>query len=706
MTSNFPFTPALWSYGLACSIFVAFAALMVVSWRGGARAALLLGAIAFSALWSALIWASLTFPASALWQAAGFADALRISSWLIFLTLLLEGWQRTDNVKFATKRTVRYFAAPAALLLASALLVPPPPWENISELTGQLGDYYVLLAISVFGLALTEQLYQRTPENRRWAIKPLVIGLGGMFALDLLIYSGAILLHRLDPAMWAARGIADALVIFLVGVSTARNTSWTVDVQISRDVVYQSTALLITGAYLLVVAGAAYWVHFFGGEWGGTLQVALVFAALLGLAALLLSRELRARVRVLISKNLFSYRYEYRQEWLRFTRVLGTTEPGINLYQRVVRSLADLVESNGGAIWLERDGVFSEVANVDMQRIQETESSTGSLASFLARTDWVIRLEEVSEYPAKYPELVIPAWLDQLPGAWLVVPLPSGNDLIGFVVLARPRAEIDINWEVRDLLKTASRQAASYLAQIRAKEALVEAEQFDAFNRMSAFVVHDLKNLVAQLALVVKNAERHRDNPEFQRDMLETVEHAVGRMNQLMLQLRTGTTPMEKPRPVDLGVIIGRIIASKGPRQSIIDLDAQPNVRVLAHDDRVERVIGHMIQNAIEATETTNGHVRVRIYIEGSWAVVAIADDGVGMTEDFIRDHLFHPFQTSKPQGMGIGMYESIQYINGIGGRIEVESSPNAGTRFDVFLQLAGTSLPANRDQNRARETA
>jgi len=220
---------------------------------------------------------------------------------------------------------------------------------------------------------------------------------------------------------------------------------------------------------------------------------------------------------------------------------------------------------------------------------------------------------------------------------------------------------------------------------------------------MSAFVVHDLKNLVAQLALVVKNAERHRDNPEFQRDMLETVEHAVGRMNQLMLQLRTGTSPMEKPRPVDLGLVIGRIIESKGPRQSIIDLDAEANVRVLAHEDRIERVIGHMVQNALEATEATGGHVRLRVYTENTCAVVAIADDGAGMTEEFIREQLFHPFQTTKPQGMGIGMYESMQYVNSIGGRIAVESSPDAGTRFDVYLQLAGSSLSG---ETRTREAA
>ena len=682
-------------------IFVAFAAQVLLGWRGGPRAWVLLCAVVASAAWAGFVWAALVFQSMGWWWLACIFDAIRIGAWLAFLTLLLEGWQQNFRPQAVSLRPLRYLAVPSVLLLVSALMSPLPPWQAPTAGSEALGKFYAWLCASVFGLALTEQLYRRTPKERRWAVKPLIIGLAGMFAFDLLIYSSAVLFRQIEPAMWSARGFANAIVIAFVGVATARNTSWTVDVYVSRDVVYQSTALLMTGIYLLIVASAAYWVHFFGGDWGGTLRVALVFASLLGLAALMLSGSLRAHLKVMISKNLFSYRYEYRQEWLRFTRVLGTTAPGENLYQQVVRALADLVESTGGAIWLEARGMHSEVAHLNMPRIQQLEPVSGSLTSFLARTDWVIRIDEYVESPAKYPDLTLPEWLTSLKEAWLIVPLPSGAELIGFVILARPRAPIDINWEVRDLLKTASRQAASYIAQVRAKEALLEAEQFDAFNRMSAFVVHDLKNLVAQLALVVKNAERHRDNPDFQKDMLETVEHAVGRMNQLMLQLRTGTNPMEKPRSVDLGDVIRRIIQAKGRQRDTIDPQLEPHIRVLAHGDRIERVIGHIVQNAIEASETGGGEVRVRAFTNAGQAVVEISDDGNGMTEEFMREQLFHPFQTTKPEGMGIGMYESMQYIRSIGGRIAVKSAPNAGSRFDVFLPLADDGTFATESARR-----
>ena len=195
------------------------------------------------------------------------------------------------------------------------------------------------------------------------------------------------------------------------------------------------------------------------------------------------------------------------------------------------------------------------------------EDLDGSFARFLQDSGWVVNLEEFRFAPDRYGELQLPAWLSAIPNAWLVVPLANGPDLFGFVVLATARTPIDVNWEVNDLLKTAGRQAASFLGQMQATEALLEARKFDAFNRMSAFVVHDLKNIVAQLSLMLRNAERHRDNPEFQKDMLMTVEHSVERMKQLMMQLREGTAPVEASHRVDLAAAIRRIEHAKAGQQ-------------------------------------------------------------------------------------------------------------------------------------------
>ena len=692
--TDFPFIPAMWSYGIAALIFAAFAMQFTIGWRGGARASVLVCAVISSALWAGAVLVSLALQTAEWWWLASSMDAIRTGAWLGFLLLLIAGGRRMQSDEIRGSALPWVACAVSALLLAGALLPHALPWIASADDGLALFASYAALGTSVIGLALTEQLYRRTPQNRRWTIKPLIIGLGGMFAFDLLIFSSAVLFRHQDSTLWATRGIAHGLVIFFIAVASARNASWTINLYISRDVVFHSTAFLMVGVYLLLTAGAGYWVRYFGGDWGGTLQVTFVFAALLALASVALSGSLRARLRVYISKNLFTHRYDYRTEWLRFTRLLGTSEPGEDPHQQVVHAFADLVESIGGSIWLERAGAYFDVARVNIPEVADAEPATGSLARFLGSTGWVVRLDEFTDSPSRYPNLLLPAWLTALKNVWLVIPLQNGNGLIGFVVLARPRTFIDVNWEVLDLLKTASRQAASYLAQFRAKEALVEIEKFDAFNRMSAFVIHDLKNLIAQLALLLRNAERHRDNPEFQRDMLGTIEHVVARMNHLMLQLRTGTTPMEKARPIELGLVIERIVAMKAVHKQSIEAEISPNLRALAHGDRIERVIGHIVQNAIEASEGSGAPIHLRTFTSGKSAVIEIVDSGIGMSEEFIRQRLFHPFQTTKSQGMGIGMYESFQYIMGIGGHITVDSTPGCGTRFNVFLPIADT-LPA-----------
>ena len=647
------------------------------------------GAAVASTLWAGFVVAALAFPISEFWWLARFFDVARIGAWLAFLWLLLGEWPDLPALTDQLKSRPWRLAGAMALLMAAVILPEDPPWRGGTQERGTSAVFLVLLGISVLGLALTEQLYRRTSQDHQWAIKPLVIGLAGMFAFDLIMYAEAALFTYLDPGMWAARAVAHAFVVFFVAVATARNTAWTIDLHVSRGLVFHSTAVFIAGVCVLVVAGAGYWVRLFGGGWGATLQIAFVFAALLSLTALALSGSLRARLRVFINKNLFSYRYDYRTEWLQFTQLLGTSETGKSLHENVVRALSNLVESIGGAVWLERGGAFCQVARVNMPEIGEPELASSSLCAFLGRTGWVVRIDEFVDAPNRYPSLILPKWLLALKDAWLVIPLPNGSEMIGFVVLTRPRTPVDINWEVLDLLKTASRQAASYLAQFRANEALLEAEKFDAFNRMSAFVVHDLKNLIAQLALLLKNAERHRDNPDFQKDMLETIEHVVTRMNRLMLQLTSGATPVAKSRPIDVRKMINRVVAAKREYHAAIDVESGPVLRALAHEEQIERVIGHLVQNAIEATGDTGGRIALSAYAEADYAVIEVVDSGIGMSEEFVRERLFRPFQTTKPQGMGIGMNESFQYVSAVGGRILVESIANSGTRFRVLLRIA-----------------
>ena len=693
MTGTTFATASLWSYGIAAVGWLLLALRMALGLRHSGRGALLLGIAVLMALWAGM---------GALFGVSGqrnvlfafnVADVLRYAGWFAFMVALLSSGKGGGDAA-ALPRWV-YWVAGTLLLGAIAFSEGQPLAETLNP-GDQRAEFAVRVGLAIMGLTIVEQFYRRAHPQARWGIKPLAVALGALFGYDLWMYADALLFARLDTDIWVARGIASAFVIPFVAIATARNTGWTIEMHLSRNAVFHSSALLVSGLFLLAVAGAGYIVRIFGGEWGRALQIELLFAATVLVVLVATSGRVRSRLKVFVSKHFFSYRYDYREEWLRFTRTLSSDSQVLASGERAIMALADLVESPAGALWLadEREG-FRPAGRLNMPIVEESVARDAPLAVFLERTGWVITIEEVAASPGRYPDLVLPPSIASVPNAWLIVPLSTGARLVGWIVLLNPRTPVDIDWEVRDLLKAAARAAAAYLEQVRATEALLEARKFDAFNRMSAFVVHDLKNLVSQLSLMLRNAERHRDNPEFQRDMLETVAHVVSRMNALMLQLRTGATPVENPRPVALEPLVRRVCIAKSEGAREVLLALASGVHALGHEDRLEHVIGHLVQNAIDATGA-QGEVRVSLFRDAAHAVIEVADSGVGMSAGFLRERLFKPFETTKPSGMGIGVYESRQYVAGLGGTITVESTEGSGTLVRVLLPSGdGGSSPS-----------
>jgi putative PEP-CTERM system histidine kinase len=407
------------------------------------------------------------------------------------------------------------------------------------------------------------------------------------------------------------------------------------------------------------------------------------------LAVVLFSGTLRARLRVFLNKHFFSLHYDYREEWLKFTRLLSEGQPGERLCERAVEALAGLVESPGGAIWLkEADGTFRRVAYWNMSDLEGDALGDASLVDWLKGQQWVINLDEYRVNPQRYESLELPSWLNNHRDAWLVVPLLIHDEILGFVVLKHSLGNIVFNWEVSDLLKTASRQAAIHLAQMQVNNALVVARQFESFNRTTTFVIHDLKNLVAQLSLLLSNAARHKHNPEFQEDMLATVESSVTRMNKVLAQLRRANEQSGN-QVIDLIKLLPEVIESKRAFKLKPELLAEcGQAFVRADPSQLSRVIGHVLQNALEAT-LERGHVILKVARDDASVSLDITDDGAGMTDDFVRDRLFRPFDSTKGAGMGIGAYECREYVRSLGGQVQVDSVPGKGTRFSIQLPAA-----------------
>ena len=691
---------SLFSYAAAALAHCAFLAAFVhrngLSVGSGGRAGrAFLAAMAAGAAWSLAGLAAQVLPPHAVadsWVA--LLDLLRCALLLGFVLLLLRSPGGTD-AREPTRRllvlvTGLAVTATLGLLLLNAL------WARDAWLRPLA---FAWLSLSVIGLLLVEQLLRNVDSDARWGAKPVCLGLGLVFIFDLYVFSQAALFRQFDADALGVRPLVHSFSVPLLYLASRRHVDWVSKLHVSRAVVFHSATMLLTGLYLLLVSGVGYYVRYTGGDWGRAMQIALISVALLSLIVVLLSGSMRAKLRVYINKHFFSYRYDYREEWLRFTAMLSSQSSPQELGISVIRGLANLVESPAGCIWLRHGagGDYLESARWNLAENRQAEAATSGFAKYLLETGWIVDIDEFRRSPSSYPDLSLPGWMLLDDRYWLLIPLTVSGALIGFVLLGRPRTAVDVNWEVRDLLRTASTQAGSYLAQMQATEALLESRKFDAFNKMSAFVVHDLKNIVTQLSLMMKNARRLRDNPEFQEDMLATVENSLEKMRQLMLQLREGGTPHGVPQGVELAPIAKRLLALAQSKGRKLELDLRGTVATRGHEERIERVIGHVVQNAFDATPE-EGRVWLRLDREGSSAIVEVGDTGCGMSEEFIRTRLFKPFQTTKSSGMGIGAFESFQYLQELGGKIKVKSEVGIGTVVTIELPLFHASVSSGLD--------
>ena len=301
----------------------------------------------------------------------------------------------------------------------------------------------------------------------------------------------------------------------------------------------------------------------------------------------------------------------------------------------------------------------------------------------------------IAQFAGDDKALPAPQWMIDQESIWAGVPLLHQQRLVGLVLLAAPEYRRALDWEDFDLLRTAGRQAASSLAEAMGEEALANAQRFEEFNRRFAFILHDIKNLVSQLSLVARNAERHADNPEFRADMIATLQSSVGKMNELLARLapRSGARVQRIGAHPVRAILSSAIAATRRDRD--IRLDCGADILVMADPGALEQAVGHLLQNAADASSGTP--VTVAVNDDGGSVAIAISDEGVGMDADFIRNRLFQPFASTKPGGFGIGAFEARSLITAMGGRIAVESQPGRGTTFTITLPAAEPAMEAER---------
>ncbi len=671
------------SYGLVGLLYAGLCILLLTSWRGQRIGAWLIAACVLSTAWgfglSAQIF-GLPVPNIVVF----LLEVLRSGAWIAFLVAVMAA--------LGAGRPMRYLATLVwAGVLVSGVLAWLAGWGTSPDSGMPAIVIWGGLGIALVGLVLVEQVYRNTPPTSRWAVKALVIALGGLFAYDLFLYSQGLLFGVLDSTSWIARGAVNLLFVPLLAIAARRNAEWDLRIFVSRQVVFYSTSLIAVGVYLLLMSLGGYLIVLYGGTWGELARIVFFVGAAVVLVIMLFSNTLRARLRVFLSKHFFQNKYDYREEWLRLISTLSEADR-TSTRQIVVKAMAQIVDGRGGLLWALDDvgRTYELAASRDAADAAPGISIDSEIVRFMLREGWLIDLEEYQQNKSLYGDLELPAWLDDIDDAWLIVPLMFQNEMLGLVLLTRAAPRPALNYEDRDLLKTVGNHLAVHLAQEKSDRLLAESQQFEAYNRLTAFLMHDLNNLIAQQSLIIKNAEKHKRNPEFVDDAMQTIANSVERMNRVMKRFKGGA-PDRTVRKTPLKFIVSAAVdrcAEYEPSPSIELGCAGAEIEV--DSEQVTMVLAHLIKNAQDATPS-NGSVAVSTMQNGKTVTVSITDSGSGMTPQFIREHLFRPFDSTKgSQGMGIGAYQAREFTRKMGGDIDVVSEVAKGTTVTLTLPAAG----------------
>ncbi len=609
-------------------------------------------------------------------------------SWFAMLYCLLRGPYR-QSMPETVRRSLYLFWI---LIVASGGLVAWVAWSGAGS--ARTANYYHVfgLSVSLLCFALAAQLKRDAPVEDRSTLRALAAATGIVASAQVVVFGVATLVGWAPDWLMIARVAATVVAVSIAWYAARRRPQWSLEIFVSPQGRAYVPRLIPMLAALLVVLALTPLFRAMDADRAQLLATGMIVLSGAPIALLLFSENLSARLRVFISKHFLPFRFDYREEWLRLIDTLASPEQSMPLPERAIKAVAQIVGAPAGMLWLreEDDGPYVCTASWNTRMLADAEVLRHDPAlTFMCERQWILDTAELDRDPEMYEGLRRPIWMEHLPDALLVVPLISNEELLGFIVLFQASSAFRLTFEEIDLLRTSGRQVAAHLAQYQADQQLAEAQQFEAFNRLTAFVMHDLKNLIAQQSLMVKNAAKHKGNPAFFEDAMATIENSVARMNKLLRQLQSGDTSGPRER-VGLGDAVKDAITKAEARKPEPAFENKGETLAAQIDrERFTAVISHLIRNAQEAT-SPDGNVIIRLQERQGNAEISIQDDGCGMPAEFIRNRLFRPFDSTKgSQGMGIGAYQARTFVVESGGSLEVESEPNEGTNVRIRLPVS-----------------
>ena len=617
------------------------------------------------------------------------AGLLLLAPWSVFVASLA----RPDGPELS--RGFRAgLGALACIVTASAAAVAYLPAFQIADVVGPFHaarldiparvSVLVQLVGTVVLLAGLEAALRTSRRDARWRIKYLVLGLGGVL-LARFYFMSQVALFNVEMASFLITGAA-ILVIGNVAIATSMTRDRLgVALSVSRQVLYRSVVVGALGVYLFAVGVLGWLLNWLGIGEELFLGSVIVFVSALGLAAVLLSEAVRWRVKRFVARNFYRSKYDYRAQWVNFTKRLGSLVTLDELAPQLLSTVVETVGAAAGLLYLREAGkaCHHATAAVGARRPVATLADAHPLiASLGARraphvleNGWAGALLE-SPTAAAFPE------------GSVLVPLRWRDELAGFLLIGGEQTGVPYTSEDLEFMETVAEQAVGAIVTTRLSESLARSREFEAIHRLTSFVIHDLKNSISALSMLSENALKNFDDPEFQRDALRTVVKTVDRMTALLGRL-SGAPEAARLRleVVDLAALVLDAARPTVRSDRIALVKELAPLPISADPEALSKVIQNLVTNAVQSIEG-QGTVTLRTFVDGGWAVFAITDTGCGMSVEFVRRSLWAPFHSTKKGGWGIGLYQAKGIVEAHGGTIDVASREGAGTTFSIKLPI------------------
>ena len=620
--------------------------------------------------------------------------------WLIFSLTYARG-----NYSEFLKRW-RWFLAAAfvlpiglAIVFGSDLIVKVGQtetghWMFVLGIPGTVLNLFFLLG-AVLVLMNLERTYRAAVGTMLWRIKFMILGVGVIFAVQAYVSSQVLLFHALNLSLETVSATAILLGGALILRSLFRAGHFNTDVYPSQSALHSSLTVLLAGAYLLIVGVFAKVVVFLGGDASFTLKAFVLLVALVVLAVLLLSDRVRLHTRRFVSRHFQRPLYAYRSVWRRFTEETASCVKPAELCQAVVKLVTDIFQALSVTIWL-----------VDDKR-ENFMFATSTFLSESKANDLKPQSAEAMEVMGALEKHPDPLDLDDSKESWtavlkrchpdefrkggnrVCVPMMSGGEVLGLIILGDRVGGVSFSWQDFDLLRCVADQAAASLLNAQLSQRLLQAKEMEAFQTMSAFFVHDLKNTTSTLNLMLENLPVHFNDPEFRADALRGIAKTVAHINRLIGRLSLLRHELQiKPVESDLNEVVAKALAGweEAAGVSLIK-NLGPLPKISLDQEQLVKVVTNLVLNAREAVLPA-GEVRIETAQHNGWVILTVSDNGCGMAPEFLSRSLFRPFQTTKKNGLGIGLFQSKMIVEAHKGKVQVESQPGKGTTFRIILPL------------------